>query len=193
MSKQETKQTLLQVGTQYLLEHGYHHSGLNDVLEAARVPKGSFYYYFDSKEDFGIQLLEFFDHDNQATLTSFVEDESHPPLERLRRYFEYNLDRLEALGCRQGCLIGNFGQELSDQNEVIRQKVDDLMAHWSATIADCLRLAQGQNQLDADLDAQELADFCLNSWQGAVLRMKVVKDTTPLRTFIDFFFNVILR
>jgi TetR/AcrR family transcriptional repressor of nem operon len=193
MSKQETKQSLLEVGTRYLLEHGYYHSGLNDILRAADVPKGSFYYYFDSKEDFGLQTLEFFDQDNNTALRRFLDDEEFPPLKRLRHYFEYNIDRLAALDCRQGCLIGNFGQELSDQNEVIRLKVDELLAQWSASIADCLLQAQQQNQLDATLDVRELADFCLNGWQGAILRMKVVKDTAPLTTFIHFFFDVMLK
>jgi TetR/AcrR family transcriptional repressor of nem operon len=193
MDKQETKQTLLEIGTQYLWEHGYYHSGLNDILGEAHVPKGSFYYYFGSKEDFGLQTLDFFAQNLLNGLGSFLEDTSFPPLERLRRYFETSAEDLESLGWRQGCLIGNFGQEMSDQNEIIRQKVDELLARWSAAIASCLRQAQEQGELREDYDVQELADFCLNSWQGAILRMKVVKNTSPLKAFIHHFFDILVK
>jgi TetR/AcrR family transcriptional regulator, transcriptional repressor for nem operon len=193
MDKQETRQTLLEVGTRYLWEHGYHHSGLNDILGEAQVPKGSFYYYFNSKEDFGLQSLDFFASNLLEGLRSFLEDEAFPPLERLRRYFETSAEDLEAFGFRQGCLIGNFGQEMSDQNERIRQKVDELLSLWSSAIADCLRQAQAQNELREDFDVHELADFCLNSWQGAILRMKVVKTTAPLNGFIHHFFDILLK
>src|SRR5271165_5761254 len=106
-SKQATKQLLLESGTAYIIAHGYHHSGLNDILAGAHVPKGSFYYYFASKEDFGLQILTFFAENNLSLLQRFLTDESMLPLERLRRYFEYNLDYLASSGFRQGCLIGN--------------------------------------------------------------------------------------
>src|SRR5579863_3982110 len=82
MSKQATKQNLLEAGTTYVIEHGYHHSGLNEILAASNVPKGSFYYYFASKEDFGLQILSHFAEQNFALLQRFLDDESLTPLER---------------------------------------------------------------------------------------------------------------
>ena len=60
MDRQETKQNLRQAGSRWILLHGYNHTGLNEILAEAGVPKGSFYYYFTSKEDFGLQVLDQF-------------------------------------------------------------------------------------------------------------------------------------
>ena len=193
MSKRETKQLLLETGTAYIIEHGYHHSGLNEILAAAHVPKGSFYFYFKSKEDYGIQLLTRFAENNFTLLQSFLDDATVSPLDRIRRYFEYNVDSLAQLGFRRGCLIGNLAQEMADLSETMRQHIDAIMHEWASRISVGLLKAQEQSQIPSTIDCQELGQFCLNSWQGAMLRMKVTKDDRPLRAFIHFFFDVTLR
>lgn len=193
MSKHETKQLLLETGTRAFLEHGFFHTGINEVLETAEVPKGSFYYYFKSKEDFGLQVLDRFEEENQARVQHFLTDETRTPLERLRAYFDFNIAFLAHLDYRQGCLIGNMGQEMSDQSEVFRARLDEIMTNWAAALADCFRQAQACGQLSADKDVKELANFCLNSWQGSILRMKVTKDSSPLYAFRHLFFDVILK
>lgn len=192
MNKQATKQLLLEAGTSYIIEHGYHHSGLNEILAVAQVPKGSFYYYFTSKEDFGLQTLSRFAENTLSVLQRFLDDETIMPLERLRRYFEYNVDYLASTGFRRGCLIGNLGQEMADLSEVMRKHIDTIMHEWSAKIGECLWQAKQQGQLAATFDPQELGAFCLNSWQGAMLRMKVTKDDRPLQAFIHLFFEITL-
>jgi AcrR family transcriptional regulator len=38
--------------------HGYGATGLQEILHAAGVPKGSFYHHFHSKEEFTVALIE---------------------------------------------------------------------------------------------------------------------------------------
>src|SRR5258708_22406928 len=134
MSKRETKQLLLEAGTAYIIEHGYHHSGLTEILAAAQVPKGSFYYYFPSKEAFGLQILTHFAENNRAVLQRFLDDEAVSPLQRLRRHFEYNVEYLASRGLRQGCLIGKLGQETDELNEVIRVHIYTILDHKASRI-----------------------------------------------------------
>src|SRR5256714_5577969 len=108
MSKETTKNALLDAGRQVFLEKGYNHAGIETILQAAGVPKGSFYYYFASKEDFGLQVLDRFAGDIGANLERCLGDEGLTPLERLRRYFEEVCVRLESRQCRNGCLVGNL-------------------------------------------------------------------------------------
>lgn len=193
MSKQETKQALLDNGMKLIFRQGYNHTGLNEILEAADVPKGSFYYYFESKEDFGLQALDQFIRRNAQRLTDFMADDSTDPLSKLRRYIDWYAEYQEAQGCVQGCLLGNLGQELAAQNEAFRLKIDEAMQMMLSTLAPVLRAAQAQGQISADLDTDELAEFIYNSWQGALLRMKVSKSITPIRTFEKTLFEVILK
>jgi len=193
MNKQETKQTLLQIGNQLMAQHGYNNTGLNEILEAASIPKGSFYYYFNSKEDFALQVLEQFFARIKAKRIEYLENETLDPLARLRAYYDWYAGYLEAAGCRFGCLMGTLGQELADQNEVFRARIDTLMMLSAEELVTCLSAAQQSGQINASLDMQELAAFCFNSWQGAMLRMKVTKTPAPLHTFIHILFDVILK
>lgn len=193
MNKQETKQTLLDIGTQLMYRRGYNNTGLNDILESAGVPKGSFYYYFNSKEDFALQVIDHFAIRAKARLDQYLTDETLDPLSRVRAYFDWYISYLEASECSLGCLLGNLGQELSDQNETFRLKIDEAMTLRSSDFATILRLAQQAGQIDAAVDVDELAAFCYNSWQGAMLRMKVTKTPAPLNLFVHTLFDVILK
>src|ERR1043165_4631180 len=130
MNKQDTKQTLLDIGTQLIARNGYNHTGLNEVLEEAKIPKGSFYYYFDSKEDFALQVLDAFATRNRARRTGYLQDQTRDPLSRLRAYFDWYIGYLMSLNCSFGCLLGTLGQELSDQNETFRTSINDYMTFF---------------------------------------------------------------
>ena len=193
MNKQDTKQALLNIGTDLIFQKGYNHTGLNEVLEAADVPKGSFYYYFDSKEDFALQALDQFAARQKVRREGFLHDETLPPLSRLRAFFDWYIGELESVAYSQGCPLGNLGQELSNQNETMRLHISEMMGVVANDVADCLLAAQQAGEINPALDVQELAAFIYNSWQGAMLRMKITKSAGPLKTFLNTLFNVILK
>src|SRR3954451_11878488 len=105
MSKEKTRAVLLEAGKKVFLEKGYNHSGIEAILQAAGVPKGSFYYYFTSKEDFGLQVLNHFASLIDAEVGRYLDDATLSPLERLRRYHESVCERLESRQCRNGSLV----------------------------------------------------------------------------------------
>ena len=193
MNKQDTKQTLLNVGTDLIFRKGYNHTGLNEVLEVADVPKGSFYYYFDNKEDFALQALDQFAARHKVRREGFLHDETLPALSRLRTYFDWYISELESVEYSQGCPLGNLGQELSNQNETMRLHISEAMSVVVNDVAGCLLAAQQEGEIDPAVDVQELAAFIYNSWQGAMLRMKITKSAEPLKIFLNTLFNVILK
>src|SRR5260370_36387630 len=115
MNKQETRQNLLQIGYQLMAQHGYNNTGLNEILEAADIPKGSFYHYFNSKEDFALQGLDQFVARIKARRVDYLENESLDALARLRAYFDLYAQYLGSVRCPSGCLISTLRQETSDQ------------------------------------------------------------------------------
>ena len=193
MSKEKTKTTLLEAGKRVFLERGYNNAGIEAVLQAAGVPKGSFYYYFDSKEDFGLQVLDRFAECYDVDLDAHLGDGSLSPLARLRHHFESTVARLESKACRNGCLAGNLGQEMADQSEAFRARLEEIFGRWVDRFAECIRQAQAEGEVPADLDPHRTAEFLLNSWQGAVLRAKTARSIAPLRTFLEMTFGVLFR
>ncbi len=192
MSKETTRDALLEAGRRIFLERGYNHSGIEAILQVAGVPRGSFYYYFENKEDFGLQVLDRFVDRFTAEIDRHLSDPNLSPLERLRRLSESTCEKLESQQCRNGCLVGNLSQELADQNEAFRVRLEEIFLGWAERFATCIRQAQAVGEISDRIDARELADFWLNAWQGSILRAKTLRSTAPLRTFVHVMFGFVI-
>ena len=193
MDKNETRANIIRIGTDLISRQGYNATGIDAVLKEAGVPKGSFYYYFRSKEEFGLAVIDHFAERYDQRLDTFLDDEEVTPLNRIRNLLEGGLARLEQNQCAKGCLIGNLGQELADQNERFRARLEEVFNSWKERYAACLREAQGAGELSPELDPSVVAGFILSGWEGAVLRAKVMKSSKPLRDFIVTLFGTVLR
>ena len=99
-AKATTKAALVDAGTQLILEQGYHHTGIQEVLQAAGVPKGSFYYYFPSKEAFGREVIAQFAAAYVERLERWLGETTQSPLTRLHRHLDETLTHFERRGCR---------------------------------------------------------------------------------------------
>lgn len=193
MGRENTKVTLLEAGKKLFLEKGYNHAGIEAILTEAGVPRGSFYHFFDSKEDFGLQVIDYFASAYEVEIDRHLGDEALSPLERLRSYYEGKCARLQSQECRGGCLAGKLSQEMADQSERFRDRLDAVFRRWVDRHAECLKAAQDAGEIAPDVDPRELAEFWLSSWQGAVLRAKTIRSIAPLRTFLNVMFRSVLQ
>ncbi len=192
MAKPDTKSLLLDHGVRLMLERGYHNTGIHDILAAAGVPKGSFYHYFKNKEDFGLQVVGRYADDGYAVIDRVLGDKRQPPLVRLQRLFEKFRADYEQRFCRDGCLLGNLGQEMADVNDTFSDRISLHFDRWTARIALCLDEAVVSGDLSADADTTTLAGTLLDAYEGALLRMKVVKGIAPLQAFLEVYFKKVL-
>jgi TetR/AcrR family transcriptional regulator, transcriptional repressor for nem operon len=184
----DTRQQLLQHGLALLLRQGYHALGVAAVLEATDVPKGSFYHHFESKEDFGLQAIDLYMQEVHAGLDQFLGDESQPPLQRVRNFFEATEQKYRGEGYL-GCLLGGLGQELSGISDAFRRKVEQCFSEISGRIADCLKLALKRGELKRGTDPKKMAELLVNCWEGAALRSRLRRNPSPLRDMLDFYFR----
>src|SRR5690242_19729729 len=125
-----TKNEIIEAGLQLMQENGYNCTGIDAVLKMVNVPKGSFYYYFSSKDDFGLSILDKYYADFQIKLARTLNNKDLPPLERIQQYFLEGLASVESRKCRKGCLLGNLSQEMADHNEAFRLKLETFFDFW---------------------------------------------------------------
>ena len=183
-----TKQRLLDVGMAMLLEHGYHGLGIQALLDAAQTPKGSFYHFFQDKEDFALQVINQYMQGVHAGLDACLSDTSRPPLERVRRFFEQTRQSYKREGYL-GCLLGGLGQELSGANDVFRRKIETCFTEISERTAACLEEARQRGDIAADADTRRMAGLLVDCWEGAALRSRLRGNASPLNAMLDFFFQ----
>jgi TetR/AcrR family transcriptional repressor of nem operon len=192
MKKKDTQGDIIRIGTEMIARQGFNATGIDAVLKEAGVPKGSFYHYFKSKEDFGLAVIDHFAERFEQRMEEFLSNENLAPLDRIRDFLESGLTRVAQNQCTKGCLIGNLGQELADLNERFRARLDEIFGMWRERFAACLREAQNRGELSGDVDAAITAGFILSGWEGAILRAKVMKSPQPMRDFVDLLFSAIL-
>jgi len=171
-----------------LLRQGYHDLGIAALLEATDIPKGSFYHHFESKEDFALQVIDLYMKGAHAGLDYCLGDESLPPLQRVRRFFELTEEKYRSEGYL-GCLLGGLGQELSGVSEVFRHKIEECFAAIARRIAACLQEAVQRGDLPKEISPQKMAELLVNCWEGAALRTRLRRDPSPLREMLDFYFR----
>jgi TetR/AcrR family transcriptional repressor of nem operon len=181
--KADAKTRLLRTGARIVHQKGFNDAGLQEILEEAQVPKGSFYFYFKSKEDFGLQLIDYYAAFflNKADEMSNTEDGTY--LERLRRYLDWQGDYMEANGYQGGCPFGNLSQEMADRNDRFREKLQGIFSRLRDRVAEVLTAAQEAAEIDRALDPRETADCILSAWQGVLIQMKVAKNGYSRRAF----------
>jgi TetR/AcrR family transcriptional repressor of nem operon len=177
--KEINRENLLNQGGALLMQQGYHGTGLQEILDAVQIPKGSFYNYFGSKENFGAAVIEHY-------ITPYIEQisrylaEDTDALNALQRYFNESIAELERTNFKGGCLLGNLIGEIGDSSEVCRVALQTTLNRYRDVLQLGLSLAQQQGTIRNDKSAREMADLLVNTWQGALLRMKVEKSTAPL-------------
>jgi TetR/AcrR family transcriptional regulator, transcriptional repressor for nem operon len=193
MPKPSLRDNILDAGLKAMFRTGYHGTSVRDVSAAAGAPIGSFTNHFRSKETFASEVLERYFDQVRVLVAQALDDASLTPRARLRRYLEIITGRLEADGFARGCLIGDLSLEASGSSELLRAQLDAIFAEWRVPIAACIRAAQASGEIASDFDAEELAEFLLASWQGAMLRMKVERSSAALERFKKIAFQTVFK
>ena len=164
---------------------GYNSTSIEDILQATGIGKGTFYYYFASKEKLGFAILEW-------QTTRFAERVlrkafagGRDPLEQIHAYLDLLLDLARKNGCRGGCPFGNLAQELSDTHERFRRRLERTFETWRAFLERTLQQAQEKGHLRPEADPARLSGFLLAGIEGAILLAKVRKDPGILADCFD--------
>lgn len=190
--RKDTKALLLEQGLQLFMQKGFNNTGLQEILACSGVPKGSFYHYFKSKEDFALQVIDRYAEEGEELFREILENRDLDPLERLKLFFERQLTMCRELPGIRGCLIGNMTQEMGHLCETFDHCLEN---HWNricGLLAACIEEARARDQIAKGIDAQILANFILNSWQGALMRLKVAGNDQPLCQFMEVVFHQLL-
>lgn len=187
----ETREALVRAGVVALTEKGFSATGIDEILKAVGVPKGSFYHYFGSKEAFGTELIERYAAFFAKRLDRFFLNTSRRPLDRLRDFTVDASAAMRRFEFKRGCLVGNLGQEMGALPESYRSQLSDVFVDWQRRTADCLRAAQRDGSIRRGADCDQLAAFFWIGWEGAVLRAKLERSAAPLETFAAGFFSTL--
>lgn len=177
------KQKIIENSIHVMYLKGYNATGVKDLADAANIPKGSFYYYFKTKEEYAMEALNYYMDDMGFESFSLLDDEQVPPLDRIKNFYLSKIDNMKNEDYKLGCFLGNLSQELGAVNIEIANVTDKLHENAANKILKCILSAQEYNNFKTAIEPTILADFIVNSWQGALVRMKSSRNNKPLVEF----------
>ena len=191
MARQSLREKLLDAGFRTIWNSGYAAAGVRDIVAAADARPGSFTNHFASKEEFVGEVLDrYFTYVSGLVQAALAQDGT-PPVGRLRRYLDVITSKLEAHDWARGCMIGNLSLEPAVHSEPLRLRLVAIFERWRQPFAACIAEGQAAGDIPRAFDADDLADFLLSSWQGAMLRMKVERSPAPLERFKKIIFSTV--
>jgi TetR/AcrR family transcriptional regulator, transcriptional repressor for nem operon len=193
MPKASNRDRILKAGLKIMVRKGYVGAGVRDIVAEASAPQGSFTNHFRSKEAFAREVLDLYFDQTKRAVAEALDDRTLKPRERLRRYLDIITERLAGAAFSRGCLIGDFSVEAAPQSESLRTRLAEIFAEWRAPFAACVAEGQAAGEIARTFAPQDLAEFLLASWEGAILRMKVERNAEPLERFKRVVFATMLK
>lgn len=193
MAKPSHRDRIIDAGLKVMLRKGYIGSGVRDIVAEASAPQGSFTNHFRSKEAFAREVLDRYFDRVKGLVAQALGDPTLSPRERLKRYLDIITERLEADNFSRGCLIGDFSLEAAPQSGMIRKRLAAIFAEWREPFAACIAEAQTSGEIETTFAPDDLAEFLLASWEGAILRMKVARGPEPLERFKRIAFATVFK
>ncbi|MCZ3378222.1 TetR/AcrR family transcriptional regulator [Rhizobium sp. AG207R] len=193
MAKHSHREAILEAGRTVMFRKGYVGSGVRDIVAEAAVPQGSFTNHFRSKEEFTREVLDRYFASLKDAMAESLGDKRLTPSQRINRYLDIIIGRLAEDGFQRGCLIGDFSLEAAPQSDLLRERLSDIFPEWSAPFADCIAEGQASGEISDAFEPNDLAEFLIAAWEGAILRMKVSRDVEPLERFKRIVFATVLK
>jgi len=175
----DVRDNILAVGQRIMSGKGFSAVGLNEILTEAKVPKGSFYHYFDSKDAFGEALLSNYFEDYLADLDNVMGEPGLTMAQRLLNYFDLWRANQSFLDCQGKCLAVKLAAEVADLSEAMRGVLNQGTSAIIARLSAALEQGVEEGSLTIDDTPRQVAESLYQLWLGASVMVKIVRGTAP--------------
>jgi len=179
----EGRAKLVEAAAALFQEGGYPRVSIRDITRAVHLPKGTFYNYFESKEQLASVVIE----QQFAILPACVADlHSSSFVESVRRHLQSVARQHRDASVSPLRLIGTLAAEAPALPLALRIQVATGLDAWSRQLGEVLAMGQGAGEMESSFDAHQFAGFLVNSLQGAVMRTKCDPSSDALDAFIRY-------
>ena len=188
-----TRSALIEEGIQQLSKHGYHGTGIKQVLDAVKVPKGSFYNYFGSKESYVADIIVEYNHQALVMFDEFVKHSELPALEQLKAIYTYMLNKFSDNSCQKGCLIGSIAAEIGNSFELCQKAMQVSVNDWLLRLDNLVNKGQAEGEIRTDIPSADLAELIWSAWEGSLIKMKMDGDIQSPKKIIFLTLETLLK
>src|SRR5262245_32665671 len=177
-----TRARIIRVAADLFHKQGVGATSPDQVIEASGTGKGQFYHYFKSKEGLVHEVLKaYLDDIARGTAPLSYEINSWEDLER---WFFSNIELQKRFGMTRGCPFGTIGNEVTENDELIRQDLSLIFEVVKNKLAAFFIKEKAKGRLSKDADEGQMADFCIATIQGAMLMGKIKRSSQTVEAAV---------
>ena len=183
----KTKAKIVETARELFHKNGVRATSVDQILELSGTGKSQFYHYFNSKEDVVHEVLQFYmtiAKSSQGPITTYINS-----WEDLENFFYDYIRGVKLFNCERSCPVGSIGNELSSENEEIRNDVNMIFGFMKNNISSFFKDLKNNGKLNKSADPDAFADFCIATTQGALLLAKVRKDSIAAENTVNLALN----
>ena len=194
MAEPTTKERILDAAEGIMLEKSFHSVGLNEILKAVGVPKGSFYHHFESKEQFGVELLKHYVAEVSAYKRRMLlsTDPEPDPRQRLLSYLDGMVAKFIENQGKCPCLVLKLASEIADSSEPMREVLAGGQHEWDGVLKSLIEEAIEKGKVPRDIDATKVSRLIGHLCTGAMQRAIISRDASAIRECADFISSTLL-
>jgi TetR/AcrR family transcriptional regulator, transcriptional repressor for nem operon len=186
-AERSTKTKLLEAGQRLMLSGGYTATTLDQICAEAGVTKGSFFHYFKSKDDFGVELLDHYWTTTQQLVQAAAPGQSADPLDRVHEYLDVFVGVARDPAVPKSCLFGNLSQEIAPVHAGLRARCAEGFESWAEQVARDLEAAKQVHPPQVDFDSRALAEHFIAIFEGSLILAKAKGDARVLEDNVEHF------
>ena len=195
MSEPTTKERILDAAEELMLEKSFHSVGLTEILKAVKVPKGSFYHHFESKEQFGVEMLKHYvagasGYKRRVLLATEPEEN---PRRRVLSFMNSTIEAFRDGGGKCPCLVIKLASEVADFSDAMREVLEEGHREWNAILEAVIREGIEKKALKCTDEPAKVASLINDLWSGAIQRATILRSPEPLENALGFIAGELLR
>jgi AcrR family transcriptional regulator len=182
-AKKSTRERLVEAALYLFWLQGYAGTGISEILERARARAGSFYYFFKTKEQLLLAVLDLYLRSLGAVVVEPVLSSIEDPLERVFGILDFYRRNLMATGCTYGCPIGRLALEIPEEQFRVHKRLADNFDGWTAAVEKCLEDARERFPQGTNL--KTLSKFVLTVMEGGVMQSRAHRGIGPFDASVE--------
>lgn len=189
-ASESTRQRIADAALEQFQLKGYNGSSVQDLVDAAGAPKGTFYNHFASKEDLAAETVR--RYSSQWNLSALADTTAGTPRARIDRHLADLVESGRDVAAHSGCLVANLAGEVPAHSPIVAAAVSTHLLSWVETLASVIDEAKLAGEVTSTTSAVDLAEFIVNAWEGGAVKAKATGSEHSIDVF-ERMVDVLLR
>lgn len=183
MNSKYNKDDLYTKGIEMMQERGYNNTSVKDILLACGVPKGSFYNFFENKEQFASEAVKIYSDALLATINGLFAVEKTPK-EKIVSFAECMRDKVGSHDCKRGCLVANLSAEVASELDLIAGEIENFRGQFINLFTQIIEDGQQGKSFSNHTPAQNLAELFYGMYIGMAVSARSARNTNDFDQMI---------